>query len=111
MFLNLSDTRVVVFSGNENTSRLYWFITEFAVAKSHADYWRDNSGTDWRLTLKCTIPHKISHVDNIHNFHSIAAHDINRTIFVFYKLCFEEKYDDVIFQMIFSAKFAKHLYT
>ena len=49
-FLSRNDP---AFVGN---GELYWFSSNDAVARTHADYWLSADGTKWRLTLTCTIP-------------------------------------------------------
>lgn len=53
-------------------NKLYWFSSKQDVAQTHADYWPDDAGKKWRLTLKCKIPVTSQRWD-VHNFHSVES--------------------------------------
>lgn len=54
---------------------LYWFSSNRAVAKSHAQWYNDAEGNKWKLLLRCHIPAD-STVSEAHNFRDIRVEDI-----------------------------------
>jgi hypothetical protein len=48
----LSESHVDFVHGRD----LYWFSDDADVALSNSDYFKDGTGTKWRLVLKCLIP-------------------------------------------------------